>query len=341
MITGFGIRDSIQDIVTYQYSEITLYEYEVTFGDAPDEAAQADFVRTASRFSGDCLFVTDQNAAVREGKSEMNVNLVSVTDGSTFSRYISLHHGKEEIPYPGKGQAVINSAVAQDLGLKKGETLTLVLDEQEYSLTVSGIFDNYIYNYVLITDETYEALTGSAPEKKTAFVLHREGAADATARLLASPGVLNVTAGSLLKERIGSIMDNLIYIVLLTIVCAAALAFIVIYNLININITERLREIATVKVLGFYRGEAAVYVLRENILLTLLGSLLGIPLGILLNRFVMSSIKVDLVSFTARVKFPSFIWSIGFTVLFSLFVYLIMMRKLEKIDMAAALKAAE
>ena len=136
-------------------------------------------------------------------------------------------------------------------------------------------------------------------------------------------------------------MDNLIYIVLLTIVCAAALAFIVIYNLININITERLREIATVKVLGFYRGEAAVYVLRENLLLTLLGALLGVPLGILLNRFVMGSIKVDLVSFTARVKTPSFLFSIGFTLLFSFLVYLIMMRKLDKVDLAAALKAAE
>ena len=114
-----------------------------------------------------------------------------------------------------------------------------------------------------------------------------------------------------------------------------------IYNLININITERLREIATVKVLGFYRSEAAVYVLRENLLLTLLGALLGVPLGILLNRFVMSSIKVDLVSFIPRVKIPSFLFSIGFTLLFSFLVYLIMMRKLDKVDLAAALKAAE
>ena len=172
-------------------------------------------------------------------------------------------------------------------------------------------------------------------------MLKREGASDATARLLSFPGVLNVSAASVLKDRIGGIMDNLIYIVLLTIVCAAALAFIVIYNLININITERLREIATVKVLGFYRSEAAVYVLRENLLLTLLGALLGVPLGILLNRFVMSSIKVDLVSFIPRVKIPSFLFSIGFTLLFSFLVYLIMMRKLDKVDLAAALKAAE
>ena len=341
MITGYGIRDSISDVVTYQYSEVTLYEYEVTFAEEPDADGKSDFARTAARYSGDSLFVGSFNASARREKTEMDLTLISTDSGSEFSRYISLHKGTEEVPYPGRGEAVINNAAADDLKLKTGDPVTLVLDGQEYQLTVSGIFDNYIYNYLLISDETYQDLTGSLPEHKTAFVLHRDGAADATARLLNFSGVLNVTAGSVMKDRIGGIMDNLVYIVILTIVCAAALAFIVIYNLINININERLREIATIKVLGFYRGEAAVYVLRENLLLTLLGALLGIPLGILLNSFVMGSIQVDLVSFTPRVKFPSFIWSVFFTILFSFLVYLIMMRRLEKIDMASALKAAE
>ena len=341
MITGYGIRDSISDVVTYQYTEVTIYEYEVTFSEEPDETEKSDFARTAARYSGDSMFVGSFNASARKEKTEMDLTLISTDSGSEFSNYISLHDGSAAVPYPGRGEAVINNAAADDLKLREGDKVTIVLDDREYQLTVSGIFDNYIYNYVMITDETYADLTGSLPEHTTAFVLHRDGAADATARLLNFPGVLNVTAGSVMKDRIGGIMDNLIYIVLLTIVCAAALAFIVIYNLINININERLREIATVKVLGFYRGEAAVYVLRENLLLTLFGALLGIPLGILLNNFVMSSIQVDLVSFIPRVKFPSFVWSVFFTILFSFFVYLIMMRRLEKIDMAAALKAAE
>ena len=341
MITGYGIRDSISDIVGYQYSEVTLYEYEVSFTEELSAEAKEDFLRTAQRYSGDAMFVSEQNAKVKKGKTEKELYLISSSGGDDFSRYLSLHSGEEMLPYPGKGEALINAAIADDLDLKRGDVLTIVLDNQEYSVTISGIFDNYIYNYVLLSDETYESLTGELPEKTTAFVTKRDGASDATARLLAFPGVLNVAVGSVIKDRIGSLMDNLIYIVILTIVCAAALAFIVIYNLININITERLREIATVKVLGFYPGEAAVYVLRENLLLTILGALLGIPLGILLNRFVMSSIKVDLVYFTARVKFPSFIWAIGFTMLFSVLVYFIMIRKLDKIDMAAALKAAE
>ncbi len=341
MITGYGIRDSIRDVVNYQYSEITRYEYEVTFSEEPDETAKEEFLSTAARYSGDAMFVSSFNASVRKGKAEKDLFLISVADGEALSRYFSLHHNGQPLDYPGRGECLVNTAIADELDLKEGDALTLVLDGEPYTVTVSGIFDNYIYNYVYISDEGYEAMTGNAPEKAGAYVLRRDGAADATARFLSFPGVLNVSAGSVLKDRIGGIMDNLIYIVLLTIVSAAVLAFIVIYNLININITERLREIATVKVLGFYRGEAAVYVLRENLLLTLLGALLGIPLGILLNRFVMSSIKVDLVSFTARVRFPSFIFSIGFTLLFSALVYLIMIRKLDKVDLAAALKAAE
>ena len=341
MITGYGIRDSIQDVVGYQYGEITLYEYDVTFQEAPDEAGREAFLQTARRFSGDALFVYSQSVSVRNGKNEKNAYLLSAGSGADLSRYISLHQGETEIAFPGRGQTVINNGLADELDVRAGDSLIFQLADEEYEITVSGIFDNYIYNYLILSDDTFETLTGTVPEKKDALVLKREGAGDATARLLNADGVINVTAGSLLKDRIGSIMDNLIYIVLLTIICAAALAFIVIYNLININITERMREIATVKVLGFYAGESAIYVLRENILLTALGSLLGVPLGILLNRYVMGAIQVDLVHFEARVKFPSFLWAIGFTLLFSVLVYLLMMRKLSKIDMAAALKAAE
>ncbi len=341
MVTGFGIRDSIQDIVGFQYGEITRYEYEVSFLDPPDEEMQTAFSATARRYAGDCLFVLSQSISLRTEKQEKSVNLLTIPEKTDFSSFMSLHQSSQILSFPGREEALIDRGLSESLGLKAGDSVRFVWEDREYSVRISGVFDNYIYNYLLMSDETFEALTGSAPEKKTALVLLREGAVDATARLLSSDGVINVTAGSVLRDRIGSIMDNLIYIVLLTIICAAALAFIVIYNLININITERMREIATVKVLGFYSGESAIYVLRENILLTALGALFGIPLGILLNRYVMSAINVDLVTFEARVKFPSFIWSVGFTLLFSVFVYLLMMRKLEKINMAAALKSAE
>ena len=136
-------------------------------------------------------------------------------------------------------------------------------------------------------------------------------------------------------------MESLIYIVLLTVICAAALAFVVIYNLTNINIQERLREIATVKVLGFYDFESALYVLRENLLLTLLGAAAGIPLGLALNAFVVGQIELDMIHFIPRVALGSYLASVALTILFSLLVDLFMLRRLSSIDPAAALKAAE
>ena len=163
-------------------------------------------------FAGELLY-----ASVRKDKLEKNLVLLSADNGRELSRYISFHQGSEALGWPGAGECLLNSGLAGDLKLKAGDPLTLVIDEKEYTLTISGIFDNYIYNYVVISDDTYQSLTGEAPEKATAYVLRREEAADATARFLSSPGVINVSAGSVLKDRIGSIMDNLIYIVILVV----------------------------------------------------------------------------------------------------------------------------
>ena len=163
----------------------------------------------------------------------------------------------------------------------------------------------------------------------------------AAALLLGMDNVINVSESNVMRDRIGSMMDSLIYIVLLTIVCAAALAFIVIYNLTNINITERLREIATVKVLGFYQWESAIYVLRENIVLTVLGALVGIPLGFGLNSFIINAINVDLIRFTPQIAFRSFAISLLLTFVFSILVDFLMYFRLNRINTAEALKAAE
>lgn len=341
MVTGYGIRDSVEDVVGDQYNHITLYEYDVSFKDTMTETEQQEFLEFARRYSGEGIFVMNQSVTTYNGKREKNAYMLSAAEDSDFSAFMRLRQGKKELSLPEPGQVLINTALARDLGLKNGDSIHFRLGETEYSLRVAGIFENYIYNFLILSDEGYRTLTGSEAPKKNAFVLKREGVSDATARLLGAENVVSVTAGSQMKDRIGSIMENMIYVVILTIVCSAALAFIVIFNLIHINITERMREIATVKVLGFFPGETAAYVLRENILLTALGSLLGIPLGLALNRYVMQAVQVDLVSFQARVKFPSLVFSVAFTILFSLAVYLIMMRKLSKIDMAQALKAAE
>lgn len=136
-------------------------------------------------------------------------------------------------------------------------------------------------------------------------------------------------------------MESMNYIIWLVIISAGALAFVVLFNLSNINITERQREIATIKVLGFYRRETSSYVFRENMVLTLLGSLLGLPFGYLLHRFVMSQIKIDLVSFNVRIAAVSYILSVVLTFVFAFIVELFMRKKIDRIDMAESLKSIE
>ncbi|MBQ4416111.1 MAG: ABC transporter permease [Butyrivibrio sp.] len=341
MITGFGIRDSIQNIVDYQYDEITLYDYDVLFNEAMSEADMEDFRASLNGRARDVLFAHQESVTARNGRNEKTVYLTVIPEPEHVDAFISLKADGVPLPWPGEGEVLINNGLARALGLSAGDTITVRTDAHVHTFTVSGVFDNYIYNYIYMDAATYRSAEKTQPEIKTAYVCAGQEGDDLTGLLLQDENVLNVTAGSLLRERIGSIMDNLIYIVILTIVCAAALAFIVIYNLTNININERVREIATVKVLGFYAGETAGYVLRENVILTLLGALLGIPLGIALNAYVMNMIRVDLVYFTPRILPVSFLYGVVLTILFGTAVDFVMAVKLNRINEALALKAAE
>lgn len=341
MITGFGIRDSIQNIVDYQYDEITLYDYDVLFSEAMNGADMEAFRESLDGRARDVLFAHQESVTARNARNEKNAYLTVIPEPERVDAFISLKSDGMPLPYPGEGEVLINNGLARALNLSAGDEITVRTDSRVHTFTVSGVFDNYIYNYIYMDAVTYRNAEKKQPEIRTAYVCGGQNQDDLTGLLLQDENVLNVTAGSLLRERIGSIMDNLVYIVLLTIVCAAALAFIVIYNLTNININERVREIATVKVLGFYAGETAGYVLRENIILTLMGALLGIPLGIALNAYVMNMIRVDLVYFTPRILPVSFLYGIVLTILFGTAVDFVMAVKLNRINEALALKAAE
>ena len=346
MITGMGINDSIKNVVDYQFTEISRYDFTVTFSGDMDQAAREEFMSDASGLAEDSLFLHQSSFTATANRVEKSVylNAVDAERAGDVGEFIDFHSGSRPLPFPGKGEALINTGLAKALGVKAGDTVEL-RDEggAELTLTVSGVYDNYIYNNVYISSETYAGAVGAEPEINYALILKNASVTtgDALAAILRMDGVLTASASQELRDRIGSMMESLIYIVLLTIVCAAALAFVVIYNLTNINIQERLREIATVKVLGFYDGESALYVLRENLLLTLLGAAAGIPLGLALNAFVMSEIKIDLIHFTPRVLPMSYVYSVALTIIFSMMVDVLMFRRLKKINPAEALKAAE
>lgn len=210
-------------------------------------------------------------------------------------------------------------------------------------MTISGIAENFVYNYVYLNKETYETQLGEAPQYKNAVINlpEEQDAHMASAAFMKLEDVTSVTVSVDIEERFSSMMASLDYVVLLVISCAAFLAFIVLYNLTNINITERIREIATIKVLGFYRKETASYVFRENIVLTAIGGVVGLGLGFLLHKFVMSQINIDMVSFAEQIKPTSYIYSILLTFVFAMIVNGVMSMKLERINMAESLKSVD
>ena len=343
LITGYGIRDSIQDVVEYQFEDISHYDCSVNFKDPMTEEDYALFRKRFENEVSDILFLHD---VVNDCSSEdiTKTAHVMVAENDTAGDYMDFSLNGEPVSYPGKDECIISVGLSQAMDIGAGDTLR-VYDEDngEMHLKITGVFNNYVYNYVFVTRETFASQTGNEPEMKCGW-LRIDESRDAHSVLAMLNGDDDVASTQLtedLMERMSTMMSALDYIVVVVVVCAGALAFIVLYNLTNISITERMREIATVKVLGFYDGETASYVFRENIALTVIGALVGIPLGFALHRFVMDQIRIDLVHFDARVLPVSIGISLGLTMLFAVIVDLALNPKLKKIDMAQALKSIE
>ena len=345
LITGFGIQDSISSVVDYQYDEITRYDAAVTFQHALSGSEREDFLAVCEESSaGGCLFVAEKSLDASKGSTVKTTNVVCPESGGVEG-FIDLHtQEKTPIPYPQDGGCIISRGLAQALRLSAGDTITLQTgDMRRTELTVEAVFENYVYNYVYLTQTTWQDVFGEAPGYEAAWVNYQtdEDAQAASAALAGAKNAAAVTLSRDFRSRVATMMQSLRYIVLVVVLGAAALAFIVLYNLTNINITEREREIATIKVLGFYDGETNRYVFRENIILTVLGALLGLPMGTLLHAYVMGQIKIDLMCFDVRVAPLSYLISAALTLVFGLLVNLALRRKIRAIDMSQALKSIE
>lgn len=345
LITGFGIQDSISSVVDYQYDEITRYDAAVTFQHALSGSEREDFLAVCEESSaGGCLFVAEKSLDASKGSTVKTTNVVCPESGGVEG-FIDLHtQEKTPIPYPQDGGCIISRGLAQALRLSAGDTITLQTgDMRRTELTVEAVFENYVYNYVYLTQTTWQDVFGEAPGYEAAWVNYQtdEDAQAASAALAGAKNAAAVTLSRDFRSRVATMMQSLQYIVLVVVLGAAALAFIVLYNLTNINITEREREIATIKVLGFYDGETNRYVFRENIILTVLGALLGLPMGTLLHAYVMGQIKIDLMCFDVRVAPLSYLISAALTLVFGLLVNLALRRKIRAIDMSQALKSIE
>ncbi len=346
LLTGFGLKDSISDFANQQYDEIEVADATFALSSAADpEDDTTDLAAKLNDDLADYMYAACQSMdIVLDGKVK-SINLVMAQDESAFDNYIYLKTTDgDHIAYPGNGEAVINDALAKRYDISVGDEILLQdADMNEITVTVSGIFENHVYNYVIMSTDTYQDALGEEPEYKNVYVNFKDtdDAHEVAATFLDMDEVTTVTINADTAERLTTMLASLNYVVALVIGCAAALAFIVLYNLTNINITERIREIATIKVLGFFKKETSSYVFRENRVLTAVGCFVGLFLGVLLHSFVMSQIQVDLTSFTTYIAPVSFVYSIVLTFVFNTCVNLVMARRLEEIDMAESLKSVD
>ncbi len=338
LLTGLGLGDSIQNIVDDQFDEISIYDIGITYR---EDVTQAD--REALPDGYTASFLHESTADVYSGEAVKSAHLVIPSENTDEFVCLKTERG-EPVAMPRQGETVLNTRLAEDLGVGIGDTVTLYDDSHRpMELRITGTYVNYIYNYIYIDAASCEAAWGSTPEVRTAYVRVPEGIDlhQAAAVLAGLDNVGAVSVNDDMRVRVNSFLSNLNYIVLLVIFCAAALAFIVLYNLTNINIGERVREIATLKVLGFYPPETSAYVFRENMVLTLIGAAVGVPLGILLHRFVMDQIRIDVVTFHVRIAPLSYLIAAVLCLIFALIVAFFMRLRIRKINMAESLKAAE
>ncbi|MBO5163085.1 MAG: ABC transporter permease [Ruminococcus sp.] len=341
LLTGFGLKDSIAGFADIQFEQIQIADAAVTF-----ETDKTSAVRTLlDEKTESSLMLRHSSWNLLYGNRVKSIDLEAAEDFEKIGSFMCFRDEKgKPLDSPQLGEALVSHSISERYNVKTGDDMTL-RDEnmRELHLKVTGVFENHAYNYVYISKETYEAQLGEEMGLNKAFVnfSDNDDHTKLTTELRGSKNIISAELFENTKERMAEMMSSLDYIVLLVIVCAAALAFIVIYNLTNINITERTREIATIKVLGFFRRETSAYVLRENLALTAMGIIAGILLGVPLHSFVISCIKVDIVDFSTIILPMSYVYSILLTFAFNFIVNLFMAIKLERINMAESLKSVD
>ena len=347
LVTGFGIRDSVVDIADQQFQEIQTYQFGITLKNGIKDAndpSLTEFTEILDTYDGSFLPVLETTMDLQTPENLKSIHLIIVENPAQIGEYIDLHTpDKTAISYPKAGEAVICEKLAKRYRIQIGDTIHLFEENgKEVQAVVSGICENYIYNYIYLNAETYQTALGTFLYKNVYANITKDADIHAVgAAIMKANNITAVSINADMLVRFSSMMSSMNYIVFVVIACAAALAFIVLYNLNNINITERIREIATIKVLGFYRNETAAYVFRENTALTAIGCAVGLLLGKLLHIYVMHKVDIDLMSFDVHVKAVSYLLSILLTFAFTWIVNRIMTGKLENINMAESLKSVD
>ena len=349
MLVGFGLKDSIFAIVEIQYGEIQLYDGNVILsGDASEE--EKSEVLSAVEADKDVAGAAEgllTQITVGNGEEWHDIYLDVPKDVDSFPEYTVLQDRvTNEVYQLGDEGAVLTEKMAKELDVEPGDTITIRdQDRGDISVKISAVCENYMGHYLYMTSGFYEESYGEKPEYNSIVYKtadrNNEEAERVGEEALKYHGVLSVSYTTDLREQVDHMLGALDLVIVVLIISAGMLAFVVLYNLNNISITERKRELATLKVLGFYNNEVTMYVYRENIVLTLMGSVFGVLLGWILHRFIIVTVEIESVMFGRNIDLSSFLFAFLLTVAFSCIVNGAIYFKLKKIDMVESLKSVE
>jgi putative ABC transport system permease protein len=351
LLTGFGVRDSIAGITDIQFGEVNHYNMTVTF---TESAIGQDITRVGDLLSASPLHLrsliarqkTMDASEANDGKVYQATVIIPETTESLDDFFTFRDRATQDEYTLGENGVIITEKLSRLREIGPGDHMLLKDGDGPYvTVPVAAVMETYFMHYVYMTQETYNACFDEPPEFNTIFSVVRDENADETgalaAVLLDERGVSGVTFIRSMIDNFSDIIKNLDFVVYVLIVSAGALALVVLLNLTNININERVRELATLEVLGFYDGEVATYIYRENAVLTILGAGVGLLLGMALHLYVIVTVETDLMMFGREIKPLSFLLSLALTFFFALVVNLMTANKLKKINMVEALKSAE
>lgn len=346
LVTGYGIKDSITTIVDKQFGDIFKYNLTISIDNNLDsdlkEKALEDLKNTSE--INNFIFTHFESANVKFNNISKDITIISVEDTNKINKFISFNDRKTKENYSLKDEGVIiTEKIANQAKIKAGDEIIVHIDDKDYKLVVSNIVENYTQNYIYISDEYYKEIFNKEPNYTSILAITKENTDNEslTSNLIKNDYIKSVSFNDDLKENFDNIIKNLDYVILIMIISAGSLAFVVLYNLTNVNISERIREIATIKVLGFYNNEVAAYIYRENIILTLFGIIVGEFLGIYLHKFIMTTVELDSMMFGRNINIKSFVFSALLTIAFSIVVNIIMYYKLKGVKMVESLKSVD
>ena len=350
MLVGYGVKDSVYEIADIQYDEIQLYDGHIFYKDDVTKTEKEE-LKDYLKHDTDIQTYMDadmQSVTASKGSKKRSVYQCVLSNPETAGKYIDFHDRKTKESYTlADNGVIISEKTAKLLNVKAGDSIKVKNGtEKSGTVKIAHICENYMGHYIYFTPQYYKKIYGKAAGYNCIMFRTKDGYSEtqvkkAGEKILAKDQVLTISYLHDIKDQLDDMLASLNLVIIVLIVSAGMLAFVVLYNLNSINITERQRELATLKVLGFYDTEVAEYVFRENILLTLIGSIVGVVFGKILHLFVIQTVEVDAAMFGRSIYLPSYIYSFLFTIGFSLFVNWVMYFKLKKIDMVESLKSIE